>query len=274
MKAHYFFRLFFSFIASVLYAFLGAVAANAQDKIFEDKLGPGDNIRIHVFQNPDLSLETRILETGRISYPLIGSVKLAGITIPEAEKTIGQALKSGGFIQQPQVTIALLQARRKQVSVLGAVARPGQYPLEASNTHLSDILAIAGGISREGSDIIIVTGQRDGKSLRREIDVNAIYLDGKTEGDIVLAGSDVIYVPRAPVFYVYGEAQRAGSFRLERNMTVMQALVTAGGPSARGTERKLRLIRAGTDGKPKENVPELFDLVQPDDVIYVRESLF
>ena len=274
MKAHYLFRLFFSLVTSVLCAFLGATAAYAQDKIFEDKLGSGDSIRIQVFQNPELALETRITETGSISYPLIGSVKLAGLTISEAEKTIGQALQSGGFMRQPQVTIVLVQARRKQVSVLGAVGRPGQFPLEASNTYLSDILAIAGGISTAGSDTVIVTGQRDGKPLRIEIDLNAIYIDGKTEGDMVLAGGDVVYVPRAPVFYVYGEAQNPGSFRLERNMTFIQALVTAGGPSARGTERKLRLIRAGSDGKPKERVPDLFELVQPDDVIYVRESLF
>ena len=274
MKAHYLFRLFFSLVTSVLCAFLGATAAYAQNKIFEDKLGSGDSIRIQVFQNPELALETRITETGSISYPLIGSVKLAGLTISEAEKTIGQALQSGGFMRQPQVTIVLVQARRKQVSVLGAVGRPGQFPLEASNTYLSDILAIAGGISTAGSDTVIVTGQRDGKPLRIEIDLNAIYIDGKTEGDMVLAGGDVVYVPRAPVFYVYGEAQNPGSFRLERNMTFIQALVTAGGPSARGTERKLRLIRAGSDGKPKERVPDLFELVQPDDVIYVRESLF
>jgi polysaccharide biosynthesis/export protein len=274
MKAYLFLRPLVSSVISVLFAFVAAVSAIAQDKVFEDKLGPGDNIRIQVFQNPDLTLETRILETGSISYPLIGSVKLAGLTLPEAEKTIGQALKAGGFMQLPQVTIALLQARLKQVSVLGAVGRPGRFPLETNNAHLSDILAVAGGISVGGSDTVIVTGQRDGKPLRKEIDVNAIYLDGKTDGDMVLAGGDVVYVPRAPVFYVYGEAQRPGSFRLERNMTFMQALVTAGGPSARGTERKLRLIRAGADGKPKERVPELFDLVQPDDVIYVRESLF
>jgi polysaccharide biosynthesis/export protein len=274
MKAHYFFRLFFSLVASVLYAFLGAVAANAQDRVFEDKLGPGDSIRIQVFQNPDLTLDARIMETGSVSYPLIGSVKLAGLTIPEAEETIGQALKSGGFLQHPQVTITLGQARRKQVSVLGAVGRAGPFPLETNNTYLSDILAVAGGISAVGSDIVIVTGQRDGKPLRREIDVNTIYLDGRIEDNIVLAGGDVVYVPRAPVFYVYGEAQRSGSFRLERNMTFIQALVTAGGPSARGTERKLRLIRVGADGKPKESVAGLFDLVQPNDIIYVRESLF
>ena len=258
----------------LLLALLWGAVASAQDKVFEDKLGAGDSIRIQVFQNPDLTLETRILETGSITYPLIGSVKLAGLAIPDAEKVIAQALKTGGFMQLPQVTITLVQARRKQVSVLGMVGKPGQFALETTNTHLSDILAIAGGISTGGSDTVIVTGQRDGKPMRQEINVAAIYLDSKTAGDMVLVGGDVVYVHRAPVFYVYGEVQRPGAIRLERNMTFIQALVAAGGPSARGTEKKLRLIRADADGKAKERAPDLYELVQPDDVINVRESLF
>ena len=252
--------------------FIGA--ASAQDKVFEDKLGAGDTIRIQVFQNPDLTLETRIQETGNITYPLIGSTKLAGLTIPEAEKAIALSLKTGGFMQLPQVSISVTQARRKQVSVLGAVGRPGQFPLETTNTRLSDVLAIAGGISPTGSDSVIVTGFRDGKAMRQEVNVAAIYLDGKAANDILMAGGDVVYVHRAPVFYVYGEAQHPGAFRLERNMTVMQALVMAGGPSARGTEKRLRLHRQAPDSSPRELTPELNDLVQPDDVIFVRESLF
>ena len=249
-------------------------SATAQDKVFEDKLGAGDTIRIQVFQNPDLTLETRIQETGAITYPLIGSTKLAGLTIPEAEKAIALSLKTGGFMQLPQVSISVIQARRKQVSVLGAVGRPGQFPLETTNTRLSDVLAIAGGISPSGSDSVIVTGFRDGKAMRQEVNVAAIYLDGKAANDILMAGGDVVYVHRAPVFYVYGEAQHPGAFRLERNMTVMQALVMAGGPTARGTEKRLRLHRQAPDSSPRELTPELNDLVQPDDVIFVRESLF
>jgi len=85
---------------------------------------------------------------------------------------------------------------------------------------------------------------------------------------------DVIYVEEAPVFFIYGEAQRPGSFRIERDMTVMQALAQGGGPTARGSERKLRLSRKGADGKVVQSTPNLTDLVQPDDVIYVEERLF
>ena len=250
-----------------------ASGVHAQDKIYEQNLGAGDIIRIQVFQNPDLTLETRIQESGNITYPLIGAAKLAGLTIPEAEKVIAAALKSGGFMQQPQVSITQTQARRKQLSVLGSVGKPGQYPLEYVNTRLSDVLAMAGGIAGGGADTVIVTGQREGAPLRQEINIAELYLDGKTANDILMAPGDVAYVHRAPVFYVYGEAQRPGSFRLERNMTFMQALVTAGGPTARGTERRLKLTRLNS-GVMKELSPELNELVQPDDVIYVRESLF
>ncbi len=260
--------------AALLFASLLASGVHAEDKVFEDKLGAGDTIRVQVFQNPDLTLETRIQETGNITYPLIGSTKLAGMTIPEAEKAIALSLKTGGFMQLPQVSISVVQARRKQVSVLGAVGRAVQFPLETTNTRLSDVLALAGGISSAGSDSVIVTGFRAGKAMRQEVNVAAIYLDGKTANDILMAGGDVVYVHRAPVFYVYGEAQRPGSFRLERNMTVMQALVMAGGPSARGTEKRLRLHRQTADTPPRELTPELNELVQPDDVIFVRESLF
>lgn len=247
----------------------------AQEKIYDDRLGAGDTVRIQVFQNPDLTLETRVQESGSISYPLIGSVKLAGLSVVEAEKVIAAALKTGGFMQLPQVTITTVQSRRKQVSVLGAVGRPGQFPLDAINTKLSDMVAIAGGISPAGSDTVIVTGQRDGKPFRQEVNMSAMYLEGKVSNDIVLQGGDVIYVNRAPVFYVYGEAQRPGAFRLERNMTFMQALVMAGGPSARGTEKRLRLHRQSVEGAVKEVAsPDLSDMVQPDDVIFVRESLF
>lgn len=261
-------------VGVLLFAGIFVSGVSAQDKVFEDKLGPGDTIRVQVFQNPDLTLETRIQETGSITYPLIGSTKLAGMTIPEAEKTIALSLKTGGFIQLPQISISVIQARRKQVSVLGAVGKPGQFPLETTNTRLSDVLAVAGGISPTGSDSVIVTGFRAGKAMRQEVNVAAIYLDGKADNDILMAGGDVVYVHRAPVFYVYGEAQRPGSFRLERNMTVLQALVMAGGPSARGTEKRLRLHRQTTDSPPRELTPDLNELVQPDDVIFVRESLF
>ena len=235
-------------------------------------LGAGDAIRVQVFQNPDLTIETRVSENGSITYPLIGAVELGGLSIAAAEKKIADALQKGGFIRQPQVNIVLIQIRGNQVSVLGQVNRPGRFPLETANTRLSDMLANAGGATQVGDDMVVVTGQRGGQQFRRVIDLPAIYLNEKASDDIILMGGDTVYVHRAPVFHIYGEAQRPGSFRVERNMTVMQALAQGGGPTARGTEKELRLHRKAANGSVTQSVPNLTDLVQPDDVIYIEEA--
>jgi polysaccharide biosynthesis/export protein len=243
---------------------------NSQDY----RLGAGDAIGVQVYQSPDLSIDARVSESGVISYPLIGSVQLGGLTIAEAEKKIGDALKSGGFVKVPQVNIVLRQVRGNQVAVLGQVSRPGRFPLETFNTRVSDMLAAAGGTTPTGDDVLIVTGQRDGKPFRKVIDIPALFLNQKSDDDIVLAGGDTLYVNKAPMFYIYGEAQRPGPYRIERGMTVMQALAQGGGPTVRGSQNRLKLHRRDASGKVVEITPNLNDLVRPEDVIYVRESLF
>lgn len=237
-------------------------------------LGAGDALKIQVFQNSDLTIETRVSENGSITYPLLGAVDLGGLSIAAAEKKISEGLQKGGFIQNPQVNIVLIQIRGNQVSVLGQVSRPGRFPLETANTRLTDMLANAGGAAPGGDDIAIITGVRDGKPFRRQIDIPAIFLNEKLQDNVLLQGGDSIYLHRAPVFYIYGEAQRPGAFRVERNMTVMQALAQGGGPTARGSEKRLRLHRKAANGSIQQIEPNLTDLVQPDDVIYIKESLF
>jgi polysaccharide export outer membrane protein len=250
-------------------------AGYAQEKLdFDYKLGSGDAIKIVVFQNPDLTLETRVSESGSITYPLIGSVNIGGLTIEAAEQRIAAGLKNGGFVQQPQVNIVLGQVRGNQVSVLGQVNRPGRFPLETFNTRLSDVLAMAGGIAPTGSDTVIVTGIREGKPFRKEVDLPGIYVDGRAGDDLVVSGGDVVYVHRAPVFYIYGEAQRSGVYRIERGMTVQQALAQGGGPTVRGTESRIRLDRRNAQGQLERLTPEMHEPIQADDVVYIRESLF
>jgi polysaccharide export outer membrane protein len=76
------------------------------------------------------------------------------------------------------------------------------------------------------------------------------------------------------VFYIYGEVTRAGAYRLEPNLTVMQAISLGGGITPRGSDRRLKLRRAGKDGKIVESDVSLRDDVKANDVIYVRESIF
>lgn len=251
-----------------------SLCASAQNQPSEYRLGDGDSIRVLVFQNPDLTVETRVTENGTISYPLIGTVKIGGMTIPGAEQTIAKALSDGGFIQKPQVNIVLLLNRGNQVSVLGHVGRAGRYALETFTTRLSEMIAIAGGIGPLGADTAIVTGLREGKPFRKEIDIAGMFLNNYMQDDLIVAGGDVIYIQRQPMYYIYGEVQRAGSFRIERGMTVRQALASSGGLTPRGTERKLGVYRRDANNKMERLTPDMNETVQADDVLYVRESLF
>jgi polysaccharide biosynthesis/export protein len=259
-------------LVSIVLACLSS-AATALPKT-EYPLGAGDAIRIQVFQNPDLTIETRVSENGSISYPLIGAVELGGLSLSASEKKIADALQKGGFIQKPQVNIVLMQIRGNQVAVLGQVNRPGRFPLETANTRLSDMIANAGGANSVGDDVAVVVGTRNGKVFRKQIDIASIFLEERLQDDIVLQGGDSIYVHRAPVFYIYGETQRPGAFRIDRGMTIMQALATGGGPTTRGSEKRLRLHRKSADGSIVQISPQLTDAVQANDVIYVNESLF
>lgn len=240
----------------------------------EYKLGAGDTVRITVFQNPDMELETRVSEDGNINYPLIGAVKVAGLSTSAAEQLIAERLTSGGFVKGPQVNINVLDARSTQVSVIGMVNKPGRYALESNAMPVTAVVTLAGGFMPEASDIVIVTGKRDGKPFRQEVDLPAMYLNEASDVNILVQAGDEIYVQRAPVFYIYGEAQNPGSYRLERNMSVIQALAQGGGPTIRGTERNIKLVRRNGEGGTEEVKPKLTDLVRADDVIYVRESLF
>ena len=240
----------------------------------EYRLGPGDMVRITVFQNPDLTTETRISEAGAISFPLLGSVRISGMTTAEAERRIADGLRSGNFVRQPQVSILVSQVRGNQVSVLGQVGRPVRYPIETGELRLTDLLATAGGIAATGADIVTVVGTRNGKPFRAEIDLPRVFAPDRRGEDVLLRNEDVVWVDRAPMIFVYGEVQRPGPLRLERGLTVLQALATAGGVTQRGTEKGIRLHRRGNDGKVQVTQPGMDDSLRDGDVLYVRESLF
>lgn len=239
----------------------------------EAVLGAGDVVRITVYGSPDLTTETRVSDAGQVTFPLVGQVPLAGLTTALAERRLASLLESGGFLRKAQVNILVTQIQSQQVSVLGQVNRPGRYPMEGKRSVL-EMLAMAGGISPDGSDSIVLIRKRDGKTTKDVIDVVGMVRSGELASDYELAANDVIYVERAPRFYIYGEVQRPGPVRLERSMTVLQALSAGGGLTVRGTERGMVIKRRDASGKQQIVDVKQDDLVQVDDVVYVKESLF
>ena len=269
-------RIFFQWLTLVLafsqsaWAQPGSGAAERQQAV----LGPGDVIRISVYQNPDLTTEARISELGQVNFPLIGNVNVGGATVPAAEQRIAKALRDGGFVLRPQVSIQVSQIRSSQISILGQVNKPGRYPIDIVGSRVSEMVAQAGGVLPTGADVVTLVGNRNGKPIKLDIDLPAVLQAGKSELDMTVEGGDVIYVDRAPTAYIYGEVQRPGALRVERGLTLLQALAQSGGLTPRGTQRGMKVHRRDANGVVTISDIGMNDLIERDDVIYVRESLF
>ena len=261
--------------ATAVHAQTAAPAAPAVAAAAEYRIGPGDVIRITVFQSPDLTMETRVTDAGVVNYPLLGNVRLGGLTVSAAAKLIADGLRNGNFLKQPQVSMVVLQVRGNQASVLGLVNRPGRYPIEVTDMRLSDLIATAGGIAVGGADVVVVVGTRDGKAFRSEVDLPTLFGPGGRDKDLFIVNGDTVWVDRQPLVYIYGEVQRPGAMRLEREMTLLQVLATGGGLTPRGTERGIKVHRREADGSTKvvEGVT-MSEKLREGDVVFVRESLF
>ena len=267
------------FLQSVLVALTLCSSAFAQTSPSAAKpeavLGVGDIVKITVYQNPDLTVEAaRISEVGQINFPLIGNVGVGGLTVAAAEQRIAKLLRDGRFVLRPQVTLQVGQIRSSVISILGQVGKPGRYPIEVVGAKVSEMIAAAGGVVPGGADVVTLVGTRNGRSIKLDIDLPAILQSGKAELDIPVDNGDIVYVDRAPSAYIYGEIQRPGMFRLERGMTLMQALAQSGGLTPRGTQRGIKVHRRDAGGVVSIIDLDLNDPVVRDDVIYVKESLF
>lgn len=239
----------------------------------ESVLGPGDSIKIFVYGHPDLTTETKVNDAGNITFPLIGEMLVDGLTPSAVERKIVKLLVSRDLLRNPQVNVLTSSLQSQMVSVLGNVRNQGRYPIEGRR-NLTDILTMAGGILPEGGEVVTLIRSDGNKWTKQTIDVLDMVRSNDLAGNLVVKSDDLIYVERAPRFYIYGEVQRAGSYRLERNMTVIQGLSVGGGLNPKGTERGLKIQRRDANGKLETLDVKPNDLIQPDDVIYIRESIF
>jgi polysaccharide export outer membrane protein len=238
------------------------------------QLGPGDSVAIQVYGQPDMNATVYVADDGTIPVPLVGNVQVNGLSPSEAGRQIEKALSSGKFLIDPHVTITVVQSRSQRVSVLGEVGTPGRYAIE-SNTTIFDLLAQAGGAKETSADIVyLLRPDASGTINRYPINLKG-YADGKnTIPTQTLQGGDSIFVPRAPTFYIFGEVTTPNMYRIEPGMTVVQAIARAGGVTLRGSRNRFELKRKDADGVEHVIKAKLSDLVQPEDVIRVKESIF
>lgn len=238
------------------------------------QLGPGDSVNIQVYGQPDLSTTVYVADDGTVSIPLAGNVQVAGLSPTQASGRIESALKTAKILVDPHVSITVTQSRSQRVSVLGQVGTPGRYPIE-SNTSILDLLAQAGGITATGSDIIYILRQdKDGKEVRYPVDLKGLANGSGAVPALTLQGGDSVFVPKAEQFSIYGEVTTPGRYRVEPGMTVIEAISRAGGITLRGSQHRVEIKRKQAKGTYSTVKAKLGDLVQPDDVIQVKESIF
>jgi polysaccharide export outer membrane protein len=245
-------------------------------------IGPEDIINVTVYGHADLSMQVAIPADGTFAYPLLNRVKAAGLTTQQLEAQLTKALSE--FIVNPQVSVTVTQYVSQQVYVVGEVQSPGPQSLKHAST-LLEILVQAGGPTAEsGWEVVLVRASStpasppsttDGtKESNTTMHIDLVQLmSGELSRPIQVFSGDTIYIPRATFYYVSGEVNRPGRYRLERDTTIAKALTVAGGLTRFAAKSKLRVQRL-IAGERKEFQGGPNDILQSEDVLVIPQSVF
>jgi polysaccharide export outer membrane protein len=243
-------------------------------------IGPKDVLAVTVMNEPSLSGRFTVVADGTVNYPLLGSVKVGGLSPTAVEHELTTKL-ADGYLEKPVVSVSLDQVASQRVLVVGEVRTAGSYPLAPKTTVLEALLQAGAPTQNAGTEALIVHGG-SGKSVPDATASNVVKvnLDALQHGDlsqnVVLQPGDMVFVPRAepaaPV-YVTGQVNRPGAFQMAKGSTVLQALAEAGGVTERGSTGRVTIVRLA-QGKHVEIKANLSDLVQPGDTIVVKRRFF
>lgn len=239
-------------------------------------LGPQDAVIVHIDEDPNQGppVTVSVADDGTLRIPYVGSIHVGGLSPDAAARRAEQALKDGKFFINPHVTLTVTQSLSQRVSVLGEVKTPGRYPID-SRTSIIDLVAQAGGFTDLAADVIYVSRtDATGNVTKFPVNVRNLSDPKNTMPERFLHAGDSVFVPRANQFYILGEVTKPDMYKLQPNMTVLQAISLAGGITAKGSSRRVEIKRRGPDGTDVVIKPKLDDFVQPNDVIRVKESIF
>jgi len=235
-------------------------------------VGERDVVKITVYDNPDLTTVAKVSEEGTIFFPLLGEVKVKGMTTSQIAAKLSSLLAEG-YIVDPQLTVSIEQFRSLKVTLLGEIARPGLYELPIATT-LLELLLRAGPVTTGAGDEAIIKRKSPEGEQSITVDIGKLLEKGDTTVDQPLRDGDNIYIPKGGSYYVLGQVKSPGMFKFKEQITVFKAVILAGGFTEIASQRRISIKRI-QDGK--EVILEkvgLDELVRPDDIITVPESLF
>ena len=246
-------------------------------------VGPPDVLSITVWGESALSGKFTVGADGDISFPLVGRVKVAGMTVRAIEADL-RARLAEGLLKNPQVTVEVAEYRSQRVFVIGEVQTPGPIPLTGSTT-LLDVLARAGALSdRAGGELLLLrpdSPSRDagpvlpgapGVTEVRRIDIQELLV-GAVSDNSTLQHGDTVFVPRAETIDVIGQVNNPGQYTLEKGMTALRAISLAGGATRLGSTNRLKIIRI-VNGQKTERAAKLDDRLQAGDTLVILTRLF
>lgn len=246
------------------------------------RLGPGDVIDITVFEVEELSRPAAISPDGTVALPLIGVVKLGGLTTRQAAAYLCR-LYNQNLLRNPQISVSVKEYHSQPVSVLGGVVRPGIYQLRGPR-RLSDLLALAQGLAPDaGDEIVVERPPSNGPQETLRVPARGLLRhQGQPENNPWVEGGDTIRVAKAGLVYVVGEVGRAGGFPIkdQEPVTVLKALSLAEGLRREAAPQRARIIRQ-RDSARQETPIRLRDILEgrapdvpldPGDILFVPNS--
>jgi polysaccharide biosynthesis/export protein len=228
-------------------------------------LGPSDVVEVQVLGREEFKPRVQVQVDGTVQLPFLGTMTASGKTVLQFGEEVKRALKGGGYYSDPVVTVTVASYASRYVVVLGEIAQPGVVPVDRAY-RASELLARVGGLRESATDMLHVT-RSSGEQF--DLDVKTIATGGGDQDPIINPG-DKIYVPKADTFYIYGQIGAPGNYKIERGMTMRQALARAGGLTPLGSEGRIKVTR---DGKEIRKF-SLDDPLKDKDVVVVGEKFF
>ena len=241
-------------------------------------IGPGDELEISVYGAPDLSEHTRVSTAGSISMPLIGDVRVAGLSSTEAQGAIEGELRQRSILNNPQVSIYVKEYTSSGISVAGEVSRPGFYSA-LGPLRLFDILQAAGGPTDKAATKVVITHRDEQEGVTLNIAKDPTQMAGS---NILLQPGDTVVVPRAGIVYVLGEVTKPGGYVLNDSggVTALQVVAVAGGPTHLAAYGKTTVLHRTAAGFQEQKIDlkkllrgKVHDLpLQNNDILFVPTS--
>ena len=257
--------------------------------ISEYKIGPKDLLEISVYGLEELDkFKVRVEEEGTITIPFLGSVEVDGLTKTGLEKKLKQLLAET-ILQDPQVTVFIVEYESKKVHVIGAVTNPGPYELLGRQTLLAIISEAGGFTSDAGDKVIVMRNSPNGSSQSLEISLDDLSQKGDASLNIPLEAGDIINVPVDKIIHVFvhGQVRNPGAVEIKNSelgkFTLLQAIASAGGFAERAAKGRIKYTTTDEKGntvKIKVNAKQIIQgkkkdiMLKEGDIIYVPETIF